>query len=99
MFKLKERADEREQRENIVALKAMLEALPAKIDEIISFEVGINFLEAAVAYDLVLISVFESIEALQRYQKHPEHIKVFDFVVKTSESRIVVDYFMQNPGP
>jgi len=99
MFKLKERADGGEKKENIMALKAMLEALPAKIDEIISFEVGINFLEASVAYDLVLISEFESIEALQSYQKHPEHIKVFDFVVKACESRIVVDYFMGNPGP
>jgi len=92
MFKLKERSEGRDRKENIVALKAKLEALPAIIDEIVSFEVGINFLEAAVAYDLVLVSEFESIEALHRYQKHPEHLQVFDFVAKTCESRIVVDY-------
>jgi PAS domain S-box-containing protein len=38
-------------------------------------------------------------EALQRSQKHPEHIKVFDFVVNACESRIVVDYFSETPGP
>jgi hypothetical protein len=92
MFKLKERSEGGDRKENIVALKAKLEALPAIIDEIVSFEVGINFLEAAVAYDLVLVSEFESIEALHRYQKHPEHLKVFDFVAKSCESRIVVDY-------
>ena len=92
MFKLKERAEGRDRADNIKALQAMLEALPAKIKEIVFFEVGINFLQASIAYDLVLVSEFESLEALQSYQKHPEHLKVFDFVVKTCESRIVVDY-------
>ena len=55
---------------------------------------GINFLEANVAYDLVLVSEFESKEALYSYQKRPEHIKVADFVGKTCESRIVVDYVL-----
>jgi len=92
MFKLKERAEGRDRADNIKALQAMLEALPAKIKEIVFFEVGINFLEASIAYDLVLVSEFESREALYSYQKHPEHLKVFDFVSQTCESRIVVDY-------
>ena len=92
MFKLKESAEGRSRADNIKALQSMLEALPAKIKEIGFFEVGINFLEASVAFDLVLVSQFESIEALHSYQKHPEHLKVFDFVAKTCESRIVVDY-------
>ncbi|MDD1738181.1 MAG: Dabb family protein, partial [Methanothrix sp.] len=79
MFKLKERAEGRDRADNIKALQAMLEALPAKIKEIVFFEVGINFLQASIAYDLVLVSEFESLEALQSYQKHPEHLKVFDF--------------------
>jgi len=92
MFKLKEKAEGRDKAANIQLLKAMLEALPARIKEIRFFEVGVNFLQASIAYDLVLVSEFESLEALQSYQKHPEHLKVFDFVVKTCESRIVVDY-------
>ena len=92
MFKLKEEAEGRDKAANVQQLKAMLEALPARIKEIKFFEVGVNFLQASIAYDLVLVSEFESLESLQRYQKHPEHLKVFDFVSKTSESRIVVDY-------
>lgn len=92
MFKLKEWAEGRDKAGNMAALKAKLEALPAQIKEIKSFEVGINFLEASVAYDLVLVSNFESKEALYSYQKHPEHVKVAEFVGKTCESRIVVDY-------
>jgi len=94
MFKLKEEAEGRDKAANTQMLKAMLEALPASIKEIRFFEVGVNFLQASIAYDLVLVSQFESLEALQSYQKHPEHLKVFDFVVKTCESRIVVDYVL-----
>jgi hypothetical protein len=92
MFKLKEWAEGRDKAGNIEALKAMLEALPAQIGEIRFFEVGINIIEAGVAYDLVLISQFASKEALFRYQKHPEHVNVANFVGKSCMSRIVVDY-------
>jgi hypothetical protein len=92
MFKLKDKSEGRDKAANVQLLKEMLEALTARIKEILFFEVGINFLQASVAFDLVLVSQFESIEALHSYQKHPEHLKVFDFVAKTCESRIVVDY-------
>jgi len=92
MFKLKESADESDKAANINALKAKLEALPAQIEEIKFFEVGINFIKAYVAYDLALVSEFESKEALFRYQKHPAHLMVADFVGKVADSRIVVDY-------
>ncbi|MCX6678146.1 MAG: Dabb family protein [Methanothrix sp.] len=94
MFKLKEWAEGGDKAANIMTLKAKLVALPDQIDEIKFFEVGINFIEASVAYDLVLISEFESKEALYSYQKHPEHVKVANFVGKACESRIVVDYVL-----
>jgi hypothetical protein len=94
MFKLKEWAEDRDRAANIMMLKAKLEALKAQIDEIKFFEVGINFLQAGVAYDLVLVSEFESREALYSYQKHPEHVLVANFVGKACESRIVVDYVL-----
>jgi len=94
MFKLKEWAEGSDKAANIKALKANLEALPPKIGEIKFFEVGINFLEASVAYDLVLVSEFESKEDLYSYQKHPEHARVANFVGKVCENRIVVDYVL-----
>lgn len=92
MFRLKEKAEGRDREGNVMALKAMLEALPARIEEIKFFEVGLNFSQAAVACDLVLVSEFESKEALVSYQKHPEHLLVADFVGRACESRFVVDY-------
>ncbi len=92
MFKFKEFAEGRDKAANCRMLKAGLEGLPAKIKEIKLFDVGVNFFQASVAYDLILISEFESKEDLYSYQKHPEHVKVADFVGKTCESRVVVDY-------
>jgi len=92
MFKLKELAGGKDKPENIRDLKARLEALPALIPDIRFFEVGVNFSDAPVAYDLALNSEFESKEALFRYQKHPEHVLVADFVGDVCANRIVVDY-------
>ena len=92
MFKFKESAEGREKAGNIGALKSMLEALPSRIEEIRSFDVGVNFFAGMVAYDVVLVSEFESVEALYSYQKHPDHLKVADFVSRACTSRAVVDY-------
>lgn len=92
MFSLRDHAVGCDRKANIEALKAKLETLPAQIKEIRSFEVGINSIESSAACDLVLISEFESKEALFRYQNHPEHLLVAGFVGKVCESRKVVDY-------
>ncbi|HEX7444930.1 MAG TPA: Dabb family protein [Methanothrix sp.] len=92
MFKFKKFAESNNKLGNTGMLKQYLEALPAKINEIKFLQVGVNFSDATVAYDLVLVSEFFSKEALYSYQKHPEHVKVADFVSKVCESRIVVDY-------
>ena len=92
MFRFKDFAGGANKAENIKSLKSRLEALEDIIDEIKFFEVGINFDNSDVAYDLALCSEFESKEDLYSYQKHPEHAKVVDFVKKVCENRVVADY-------
>ena len=92
MFKFKKFAESNDKLGNTHLLKSYLEALPARINEIKFLQVGVNFSDATVAYDLVLISEFFSKEALSSYQQHPEHIKVAEFAGKVCESRVVVDY-------
>lgn len=94
MFRFKDCAEGADKAGNIQKMKSQLEALPGKIDEIKFFEVGINFSNTNVAYDLVLCSEFDSKEGLYSYQKHPEHVKVADFVGKVCENRIVADYII-----
>ncbi len=92
MFKMKDSAEGADKGENIQRIKSKLEALPGKIEEIRFFEVGINSIDTSAAYDLVLCSEFDGKEELFRYQKHPEHVKVAEFVHKVCENRVVVDY-------
>lgn len=92
MWKLKEFAEGKDKVENANIIKASLEDLQDKINEIKFIEVGININNSAQAYDIVLYSHFENMEDLNIYQKHPLHVKVADFVGKVREERVVVDY-------
>ncbi len=92
LFRFKDFAEGADKAENMTRLKSRLEALDDIIDEIEFFEVGKNVINSDAAYDLALYSQFESKEDLFSYQKHPEHVKVADFVKKICESRVVVDY-------
>ena len=87
MFKLKDRTQEQAQ-----ALKAKLDALPAKIDLIQSSEVGINMVESVRAYDVVLISKFDSLESMQAYQVHADHQEVLAYVREVTDGIVAVDY-------
>jgi len=44
------------------------------------------------SYDICLITHFESSEDLKKYQVHPEHLKIIDFVQAVTVSRAAVDY-------
>lgn len=86
-FKLKNNSpDEVEQ------LKDRLMALEGKIPELLHIEVGIDVLRSERSYDLALVTKFESMEAMQSYQVHPEHQKVIEYVNTVKEATIAVDY-------
>ncbi len=92
MFSLHESAEGKSKAENAAAIKAMLEALIGRIPEIRALEVGINVNHAPGEWDVVLVSEFADLEALQRYQRHPEHVACGDFIVKVRKERAFVDY-------
>jgi hypothetical protein len=92
MFKLKENALGADKAENLKRVKLGLEGLKDKIGEIKFFEVGVNVANSGAAYDLALLSEFESKAALLTYQSHPEHLLVAELVQDVCESRIIVDY-------
>lgn len=92
MWRLKDKTESATKEENKIKMIEMLNGLPQYVEEIIDFEVGGNFNPSDAAYDIVLYSSFESKEALGRYQKHPKHVEVAEFVGKVREDRAVVDY-------
>ena len=92
MWKLKEFAEGNEKLENAKIIKAGLEALKNEISEIKFIEVGININEAEKESDVVLVSEFESMEALDIYQNNEKHKEVATFIKKVVEKRVAVDY-------
>ncbi len=92
MWKLKASAEGASREQNAKILKTELEALKKKIPMIRHIEVGMNMMPSEAAYDVALYSEFTNEKDLDRYQKHPEHLKIADFAAKVRESRAVVDY-------
>jgi hypothetical protein len=77
---------------NLQKVKAMLEELPSKIEELKSMEVGINFTQADRALDLSLYSTFETKADLEAYAIHPAHIHVIEVIKEVTYQSKVVDY-------
>jgi len=92
MFKLKPSIADETRPDYLTRLKSELDALEEKIPEIKYFETGINVAKSERAYDVVLISEFESLETLEIYRLHPEHLKVVEFIKGICNSTIAVDY-------
>ena len=75
-------------------MKTRLEALNGQIEGLIKMEVGINDIESSNAFDAVLISEFESAEALENYKKHPLHVPISAFCKEHRTDRKSVDYYI-----
>ena len=92
MWRLKDEALGATKSENALKLKETLLALKDVIEELKEVEVGINFNPSDAAFDVVLYSAFDNKEGLEAYQKHPEHVKIVEFVGEIRSDRAVVDY-------
>ena len=73
-------------------IKAGLETLPAAIPNLNTLEAGINFKDSPKAFDIVLVSEFESEADLAVYAKHPAHIEVASYIKSVAAEVAVVDY-------
>lgn len=92
VWKLKENALDRTKAENSLAVKRGLEGLAGKIPGLVSIEANINANPKETAADLVLVCEFSSWEALELYQKHPDHLVVADLIGQVREDRKCVDW-------
>lgn len=91
LFKLKD-YPVMEKAKVVEELKTLLESLKEKIKEVKYLEVGTNYELEAKSYDIALISHFESLEDLDTYRVHPEHLKVVERIKETTSERAAVDY-------
>lgn len=92
MFKLKDEALGKAKAENARLIKRELESLKGKIPEIRALEVGINCNHVAGEWDIVLVSEFDDLESMKRYQAHPDHVKAGEFIGQVRLDRAFADY-------
>ncbi len=77
-------------------IRTELLQLKDKVSEILSIEVKTNDPAAAKSnFDIALISTFADLVALDRYQKHPEHLKAGQTIKELISSRAAIDYFFE----
>jgi len=86
-FKLKDNSPK-----NKESVKEKLMSLKGKIKVLKHLEVGINFSEEERAYDLALISDFNTKEDLQIYAKDSYHQEIIAYIKEVSIASKVVDY-------
>lgn len=98
MWKLKDEAEGASKEKNAQKMKLILEGLKINIEEIKNVEVGINIKnedeETGSAYDVVLISDFESELDYTMYTRSTHHKKAVKFINSVIAERHFVDYKM-----
>jgi hypothetical protein len=92
LWKLKDFAEGAAKQENALKIKAMLEDMRGKIPGMLKLEVGMNFETSDSASDISIYTEFDSREALDAYQIHPEHMKAKNFIPLVRKERNVIDY-------
>ncbi|KAK42461.1 MULTISPECIES: Dabb family protein [Burkholderiaceae] len=92
MWKLKEFAEGATRAENAERFKAKLETCRSIVDGQGLFEVGTAKPGFNCTYDVVLVSDFDDVAALESYLAHPKHQALADFAAPIREDRQVLDY-------
>lgn len=76
----------------MLLFRERLLALKGQIPEIREMEVGINVNPSERSFDAVLISTFDSLDALKSYSVNPLHAAVSDFCKTIRTQSVSVDY-------
>lgn len=77
---------------DIEELEKMLNELPNKIIEIHAYEFGRDLVRSPRSYDFALNALFANLEALDRYQTHPQHQPLIKKIQEICESVVTVDF-------
>ena len=85
LFKLRDREDAAE-------LVRRLDALESQIPEIRHLEAGADVTESEHSFDVALVSRFGSVDDLNTYRDHPDHVNLVAWIGEVTTHRVAVDY-------
>ncbi|MFA5327210.1 MAG: Dabb family protein [Prolixibacteraceae bacterium] len=92
LFKLKKYDSDSEKQNVISSIEDALLDLSGKIQELKHIEVGVNYELVSKSYDICLITHFETVDQLDAYRIHPDHLKVAELIGKHAVERAAVDF-------
>jgi hypothetical protein len=92
LFKLKKYDTDSIKQTIISNIEEGLLSLSDKIKELKYIEVGVNYDLDAKSYDICLITHFNTLDDLEIYRVHPEHVKVAELIGQHAVERAAVDY-------
>ena len=84
---------------DVQELENALGKLPDRITEIKAYAFGRDVVRSERSYDFALVSLIADLDALERYQKHPEHLKVGQVIRNLCENIIAVDFEYNDAAP
>ena len=83
--------DPAEKAEQSARISESLEALVGQVDGLQSLKVGTDAVGGG-NWDLALIADFDDVEAIDRYQVHPEHVAAAGYIRTVVAQRSCVDF-------
>ena len=98
MWRFAKSAEGKSDAENMAIVRERLLALPAIIPEIKMMEVGRDVSRTDMSYDMMLVTEFDTLEALHTYKVHEAHVAVAQYVAKVTTARVVLDAEMDGSG-
>ncbi|HPC04617.1 MAG TPA: Dabb family protein [Syntrophales bacterium] len=94
LMKFKEGAADKDIRD----MEEGLAGLPPKIPEILQYEFGRDGRKER-SFDFALVSAFRDMDALKRYQTHPDHVVVLGKVRALCEKIVAADFETGRQAP
>jgi len=94
MFKMKEELTGEIRDQAIVRLKGAIDGMADHVPQVRFLQTGVNFNPRPQAFDLVLVSDFETEGDLDLYRDHPQHQLVMDVIKDVVDRVHVVDYHL-----
>jgi hypothetical protein len=92
LWNVTEKSDGMDKAAIIARMKEMIVGMKESVPGIQEIEFGTDFNRSDAAFDVALYSSFADRNALDEYQRHPEHEKVKRFIGAVTTARAVVDY-------
>jgi hypothetical protein len=91
LFKFVAFESENAKQSKLKEFEKALYSLKSKFDCLLSIEVGLN-VNPNEAFDMALTTTFNSMEDLDKYAKHPDHLEVAKLIGAVKADRACVDF-------